>query len=115
MKKPRKKISPEAREKHDLKLFLIRSFCPTPNYSRDMLLAGRAVAICNDKSVWEKIVASDCPKSLLYFLSPAGINFLKENMFEMPQKADYNLSQDKVGEDIEIVKKPQTLLEFLKN
>jgi hypothetical protein len=93
------------------------------NWPKEMKLAKKLIAFCDDMAFWEQ-VKKDLHKdydlcSLSYYLTQNGkasISKQKNAFFlDKTKKTEYTLQEEKVSEDVNVETKMKTLKDFLKN
>ncbi len=86
---------------------------------REMMIARILVQQCPDEQFWKTLNLGFELNSLAFLQSAKGKDILKkkysEYKFEIPKIEQHNIGTEKVGEDIEVVKKPLSLNDFLKS
>jgi len=73
---------------------------------------------CPNEQFWKSLKMDFELNSLAWFSSDAGILFLRAKYaafkFEIPKVETHNMSNEKIGEDVQVTLKPKTLNDFLK-
>jgi len=93
------------------------------NWPKEMKLAKKLIAFCDDIKFWEQVKKDIHNEydlcSLSYYLTTNGkasISKQKNSFFlDKIDKQSYTLEEDKVSEDLNLEQKPKTLKDFLKN
>lgn len=102
------------------------------NWPRDMKVATRLMKIFPENEFWDWVEPYPLVSSLIFLQNEENLKNLKERYslflqqkdlkqskeklkesFDLKASKVYNEGSDKVGEDVQIVKKPKTLKEFL--
>lgn len=93
-------------------------FVEKPNWPRDMKIAKKLWAQFPKFDFWEGWNPASKFPSLASFLTPYGQKLLnsqwKIHTLELSAPKSYILSKEKIGEDVEINKKPRSIMEFIK-
>lgn len=88
-------------------------------FGREMMLARKLIEKCPDENFWKSLDIGFQLNSLAFLESEQGKAILRkkysEFKFEIQKTSTHNIGEEKVGEDIEIVKKPLSLKDFLKS
>ena len=86
---------------------------------REMAIAKKLFLKIKDEKFWVEAHLPFQLNSLAWFLSKDGIQFLnleaKKLKIRLPQPIKYILEEDKCGEDKEVNKPQNTIMDFLKN
>jgi hypothetical protein len=110
---------------HKKCVFLIENLCRNPKdiskrrlYAREIKLAKQLLKKHPDFNFWERMVIDEKPYSLSWFLTLEGVLFLsvagtKNDIKHKGPKLE-ELSEEKIGEDRVIKKRPLTILDFLR-
>lgn len=99
---------------------LVKRFLKEEAYipARDIPLFYKVYDLFPDQKFWQGYTMEFQLNSIAYFLSEDGKNKLKSDIalfnLDMPVQLEYNLKQDKVGEDVIISKPKRTMADLLK-
>lgn len=114
MKKP-KEVNPIGKLQKELVKKFVKQ--ESVNWPRDMKIAKKLLTLYPDFHFWEWLNVAPAP-SLAVFLTQDFLNYLadahKKFSLDITKKVEIKLESVKIGEDVHIVHKPKTLLEFLK-
>ena len=105
---------------HNKCKLLVSHFCAHAkfvNWGKEIKIAKKLLADNSEVKYWLSLQLSKPIFSLSWFLTKEGKDFLqvsklKQNLV-LPKASERAILKDKIGEDKQIEKKPQTIFEFL--
>lgn len=97
---------------------IINLFCKEPiNWPREIKIAKDLIKKYPTVNFWKSVDLGFKLPCLAYFKTATGSKLLeltkKKIELALPEKEVYTLNTEKIGEDVEVDKKPKTLKEFL--
>ena len=114
-----------ANKEHDTCKFIIANFCVNPekvNFFHQLKQAKKLYAFFPDPLFWKWIVRNrDDYKvyTLVKYLETERFKYLKEiksiKEFDLKKNETFKIEKEKIGEDKQIERKPQNIIDFLKN
>ena len=103
---------------HQLCQYIVSNFVEKANWSREIKIAKKLIIAYPQKEFWQFVDKSKKYPSLNFFLCQDGKDFLAKQtgLFNLviPDKPAFKLSDEKIGIDIEYIKSPKSVIEFLR-
>lgn len=116
-----KKASKPKNPKHSLCQFIVGKLITAckPNWAREIKIAQKLIIDYPDPEFWNAVETPFPLSSLAWLLTPDGKEVLlktsRETKLELPKETQYNIQEEKVGEDkVFQPTKKKTLMDFLK-
>ena len=102
--------------------YIILNFCKDVskiNWGKEVKIAKKLLKMYPNFEHWVGMSMGEKPTSLSFFLTSEGKNFLslieKKQQLDLPEKKEYSIEDNKLGEDTQTPKRLKTLRDFLKS